>query len=588
MHDEKQKAEELQRAVVNHPGACYVQACPGAGKTQTLVRRVIRQLEELSPRQGIAVLSFTNSAIDEFTDRFATESRSKALEFPHFVGTFDAFLNHFIVKPMGLPGCSTRPTIVDAWDGLEIRHHQRKAKGAPIALKRFDGDGRLTANALKTLSPNQIALRDNYEANAKNTLDGLRKKGKIDIVGARRVVRERLKDESRANALGEALAARFAEIIVDEAQDCNDDDVAILQWLQQHGTRLVLVCDPDQAIYGFRKGSATAFADFAATFTQLHLLGNFRSSKIVCQAAATMRSRKDPDLAVGDDKDASHKITLLTFKGSVDSKAAVAQIFHKLVRDAGLDLERAVVLAHKRLLAERVSANRPQADGNVGRLKTLATCVAGYCAQGANERQRERSILAMIRLIMEIEGVDEYDRASMRLLREDEQARREYYRRAVEVLEALPASCVDSVAEQSWKKTAEDMLSAAVGKRVSLRNGEKWAEELKPRNVGGIGYATIHEAKGKAYDAVCLAIEAGKGNEDLLNEWEQRASATSESLRVLYVGLTRARKMAVLAVEERIYSRVRAILTSAGLDVAETSVAAPKRSSRASREPKNV
>src|SRR6266567_3977406 len=45
------------------------------------------------------------------------------------------------------------------------------------------------------------------------------------------------------------LSSRFNEVIVDEVQDCSAEDVALLQLLLEAGTRLVLVGDPEQAIY---------------------------------------------------------------------------------------------------------------------------------------------------------------------------------------------------------------------------------------------------------------------------------------------------------------------------------------------------
>jgi UvrD-like helicase family protein len=40
--------------------------------------------------------------------------------------------------------------------------------------------------------------------------------------------------------------------IVDEAQDCDDHQLAVLDWLRRAGTHVVTICDPDQAIYEFR------------------------------------------------------------------------------------------------------------------------------------------------------------------------------------------------------------------------------------------------------------------------------------------------------------------------------------------------
>ncbi|EJB02329.1 DNA/RNA helicase, superfamily I [Rhizobium leguminosarum bv. trifolii WSM597] len=550
--EDRREAEVRQQTVISHPGECYVEACPGAGKTQTLVRRVILRAAELPPRRGLAVLSFTRSAVDEFKDRYAGESTSLSLGFPHFVGTFDAFLNQFIVLPFGVAGCRDRLTIVDNWENIDISHGRAKAKGRPISLKHFDAiTGALHPNHLKRLSPEQVARQADYEAAARRCIQGLGKKGMLSAVSARQVAAEFLKDKERAGALGAALSDRFAEIIVDEAQDCNDDDVLVLEWLRSYGAKLVLVCDPDQAIYGFRKGAADTFPVFKAKLPSLALTGNFRSSKIICTAAATMRTRNNADLAVGDHRDFSSAVQILTYKNTVASKAAVAESFKELMKAAKIEIHAGIVLAHKRSLAERISANLPEPDGSGSRIGRLIDAVIGYHSSGATARQKSSAVRAVIRLLMEIEKFEESEISSLRPLAHDLSLSREFHRKAIEVLDRLSFSCVDQAAATAWLSEAREVISeqtgvGSIGSALPAKNG--WAQKLiKTEPTIGIPYATVHEAKGRAYDAVCLAIDA---EGDLLLEWRNRASATSEGLRVLYVGLTRARKLAVIAVHE--------------------------------------
>ncbi|MBK7623000.1 MAG: UvrD-helicase domain-containing protein [Kineosporiaceae bacterium] len=55
---------DAQRALVETPGSLFVEACPGAGKTRAIVGRFLRRVHE-EPRKGVALLSFTNAAVDE-------------------------------------------------------------------------------------------------------------------------------------------------------------------------------------------------------------------------------------------------------------------------------------------------------------------------------------------------------------------------------------------------------------------------------------------------------------------------------------------------------------------------------------------
>ena len=109
-----------QRAVAGHPLGAFVEACPGAGKTRAIVARVARIAPTLGPSRGIAVLSFTNSAIDEFAQRCRENALDVILRFPHFVSTFDGFLRHFLFAPGGVAGVNVKPVVVDSWDTLAI------------------------------------------------------------------------------------------------------------------------------------------------------------------------------------------------------------------------------------------------------------------------------------------------------------------------------------------------------------------------------------------------------------------------------------------------------------------------------------
>jgi DNA helicase-2/ATP-dependent DNA helicase PcrA len=123
-----------QQQDFDSPRASFVKACPGAGKTQAIARRVQRLGGVLPPRNGLAVLSFSNSAIEEIVEKCRELEVGDALHHPDFVGTFDAFLRQFFFMPFGLQGVNVRPTVVDSWKtmGIDIRL---------TGVNAFAGDG---------------------------------------------------------------------------------------------------------------------------------------------------------------------------------------------------------------------------------------------------------------------------------------------------------------------------------------------------------------------------------------------------------------------------------------------------------------
>jgi DNA helicase II / ATP-dependent DNA helicase PcrA len=99
----KNTFDDERRQVIRHWGSCNVQACPGSGKTTTLVAKVLILLEKMPRSQGICVLSHTNAAREEIVAKLGLDA-DRLLRPPHFVGTIHHFVNQFL----GIPGAAER------------------------------------------------------------------------------------------------------------------------------------------------------------------------------------------------------------------------------------------------------------------------------------------------------------------------------------------------------------------------------------------------------------------------------------------------------------------------------------------------
>jgi len=565
--DDYQLAELFQKAVVSHKGEAYVEACPGAGKTLTLVHRVSGICEALAPRHGIAVLSFTNSAVDEFKDRCHREGTLSRFGHPHFIGTFDSFLNQFVVTPAGIPGCSKRPILVDNWDEIDITPGLRGVRAAPVKLSLFDAaTSRIDPASIrhKGLAATVSAHQKRYETEAQKRRAALNSRGMICAADARLVVKKLLGQKTHADAVGEALAARFQEVIVDEAQDCNADDVEVLTWLRGHGIRLIMVCDPDQAIYQFRKGSADALKSFVADIPKLPMTGNFRSSRIICKTAATMRGRVQPDLAVGIHRDVDFPIHIIPYDKT--AKSSIGSKFVDIANGLEVHPSNCIVLAHKRNLARQASGHPSFAASSSGKLARLAQAAVQFHAPAASGRQRETAVKVVIRVIMAIEGQPEADVAALRLLSVSTELNREYRRKAIEILCALPPSSSPEKLDH-WMETARSIVEKTVTigvaqtiKQCMAARGDWNQPLLSSQVIAPIQYATVHEAKGHDFDGVCLVLDSD--SRQAIGDWANRDSACSEGLRVLYVGVTRAKKLLAIALPTNLVDQVKEILRS--------------------------
>jgi DNA helicase II / ATP-dependent DNA helicase PcrA len=99
--------------------------------------------------------------------------------------------------------------------------------------------------------------------------------------------------------------------VVDEAQDCSTADLYILNKLYDVGLPLVVVADPDQAIYGFRGAATHALTSLAGRLGRHDLTHNWRSTTVICKVAATLRrdpARRAADIAVACHHDAPHPV----------------------------------------------------------------------------------------------------------------------------------------------------------------------------------------------------------------------------------------------------------------------------------------
>jgi DNA helicase II / ATP-dependent DNA helicase PcrA len=568
-----------QRAFAEHPDEAAVEACPGAGKTRTILTRLANLGMTLPPRRGLAVLSFTNKAIEEFLSRASELGITHLLRHPGFIGTFDAFVRHFLFSPAGTDA-GTKPHVVDSWDslGVEIRLRGADAfRGPGISLDLFDPH-------TNTIDPGQVppmlrshvtTHRRQYERSAQAQRDGLKRSGYFSAADARLIALERLRRADWGQPLGRALASRFQEIIVDEAQDCNGDDLEILEWLRRAGLRVTVVYDRDQSIYGFRSGEPAELDRFAGTYraaNRLPMTGNFRSSPAICALAASLRRNAVSDIALGKARTSTVPIAICPYPGRSVS-GAIGQWFlaHAASEISGLAPSDVVVLAHSHHVARVASGSAAVRDAGESKVERLARAVGEFWA-GTTKRGKANALAALEQVLLDVAG-QRADRESVphaverlglnsRVLR----------RQALELAMRLPNSCRDSDdARTAWVNTARTLIRQ-MGVRPpggqSLRSQLRqpatasWARAIEETATNcGLSFATIHSAKGGEYQGVCVVIppdDTRRLTTELFTAWENRTD--TESKRVAYVGVTRAVRFAALAVPAAFLDRCVAIL----------------------------
>jgi DNA helicase-2/ATP-dependent DNA helicase PcrA len=157
-------------------------------------------------------------------------------------------------------------------------------------------------------------------------------------------------------------------------------------------------------------------------------------------------------------------------------------------------------------------------------------------------------------------------------------------RTSLQLVMRLPRSCPDSVEGcNQWLDTLRTEI-----KRLELdyppRVSEKtffpqprtpgWHEHLSRSDSATLRCSTIHEAKGRQYEAVCVVIPPDTAGfnrtSELFQVWEARID--NEGKRVIYVGVTRARKLVALALPNSFRERLTSILKNAHVSYALHSI----------------
>lgn len=83
--------------IIKEDGSCYVQACPGSGKTTALLTKLIILANKmpLPDGKGVCVLTHTNVAIDEIKARVGQKA-DVLFKYPNFFGTIQTFLHKYV------------------------------------------------------------------------------------------------------------------------------------------------------------------------------------------------------------------------------------------------------------------------------------------------------------------------------------------------------------------------------------------------------------------------------------------------------------------------------------------------------------
>ena len=264
---EEKKTEQLNpqqmEAVSAEEAAVAVIAGPGTGKTKTLVARIAYLIEERGVRpEEITAVTFTNQATEEMRGRLERRLGGKRAAAKMTIGTFHAIC----MKLLGdvrliTPG---------------------EALTAAAEVLRRSGDRRSPRSLIQAASQikNGISFEDAglEEALYRDYCRRLQEWGALDF------------DDLLIHALRMDTAGqrRFTHLLVDEFQDINAAQYALVRSWSRGGKSLFVIGDPDQSIYGFRGAQGDGFRRLREEepgIRVIRLIENYRSTPEILNSA---------------------------------------------------------------------------------------------------------------------------------------------------------------------------------------------------------------------------------------------------------------------------------------------------------------
>ena len=332
-----------------------VKAYPGSGKTFSVAARMAKLLRKnkLSRHQGIAAISFTNTACEVIQKELKETFGCTNIGYPSFIGTIDSFINTYIFLPYAhlIMECDCRPEIVgtefNKWYDYDAS--KRSYDRAKIIDPNYFVD-KVSFNQYGDPIPLVTAQEFNFSWSNMRKKNGQYRKDVADIIEAKRIHFAQGK-ANQADAtyfayrilnkyplITQNIVRRFPILIIDEAQDTTELQMAIIDKLSQSGAdSIMLIGDPDQAIFEWNTANPHLFmAKYnSPDWHSLNLLENRRSSEKICQLANSLSGNAMSSIAAN--RNYAEKPCLKGYPETLESVNQITEEFVEKCKEIGLN-----------------------------------------------------------------------------------------------------------------------------------------------------------------------------------------------------------------------------------------------------------
>lgn len=599
--------EQLEYIISDIKENVFLKACPGSGKTEVLGIKSAYEINLWEEKyRGIAIITFTNSAEDEIRNRVETYLNEK-LKYPNYIGTFTSWIHGYIANPF-LSKVTNYKGDKDSDKSIKLIDNGYKHNFINNFSSKYSYKELGEINACEYYF--DLKLKKNiYCVNKNKTgqkiLDNLIKSNKW-----REKDLEEIKNKfweagfcvyedveylvysllSKNKEIAKIIAGRFPIILIDECQDLSYIQLEIIRLINEQGSKIHLIGDMDQAIYGFRNIEPNDTKKFIENleFTNIELTKNYRSCQEIVDASGLIIKRNSNIKGCVSQKVTVPLVAILYKK---DKEIEVSKKFTELIKENNLSMKNSRIIVRNNALKNKLLGVKNK-NKSSNTLEDLAEAI--YLAiNKANISEFKMSFELLAKSIQRIYFADVECLNKQYFYKPVEMEMHEWKKLLFDIknIFILNDELLNfSKTWDDWKEELKNTMDKSVNVLPSLEkrkykldkirsgNKDKTLEEVLFYNADD-NYIehkieTIHGCKGMSLDAVLFISSYNKSNdEDSGGHWKDwfDVAEISEKNRLAYVAFSRAKHMLVLGIPKinKFGKNDKKILTDNGFKIIE-------------------
>ena len=577
---------EERQAYLEARGYTILSACPGSGKTTSIIKKLFDVSaycqEKYGKYAGVMCLSFTNKACTELHEKYSN-MHGMSLIYPNEISTIDSFIMQKIVLPFWYlcPYVKSKPIVINddiaLNDVYNITYTDKKGKmkiGRNGIFKKYD-------NFFYTLPPQNVIKEKKGFSYSKKIITAPEKieyckevflfrlsKGYITSQDALWIACYILKENPD---IAKALVMRYPYIIVDEAQDNSELQFCFFKILIDAGLQnLEYVGDVCQAIYEFRNARPDYLLAIAKLeeWKTLHLTECRRSNQRIIDLYSLLKPKCMPSIQSYNIADVLAPITVYYQDGN--NTNAIINHFKRVCKQH--NLQRQLLLARGDKMCLRIAGVKDE------KIKYWKSYIPYKIIEAKLDFMNEdlNKAFRVIRYVVSNLKFSDKDKRKAFIC--DIEHDISWNMKIYKFLETIPSFKMKleewTTTTQSFIKDYWDIEGTVDFGPKSKINGyqmqqvretplENFYTSSELNGTNHLECNTIHSAKGATVDAVLLFLsENSQGQNISLNDFcEVKQDEMTEKQRLIYVACSRAKQFVALVVPSSVpEEKIRATL----------------------------